>query len=174
MNKTRPDRWLLLALSSFCLLTGASLWETVVFVPVWASGSPATLSVIRANVGIDSTVLWIVLHSLFEAIYLAALVLNWKLKQRRAGLVAIAVMYVCLRLWTTAYFAPTFLAFQKLSSASDIPEALIESTVRWKNLNYIRTSAVVALNIWMLKYVGTAIQPIAADSEISRVDRSGA
>jgi hypothetical protein len=28
MNKTRPDRWLLLALSSFCLLTGASLWES--------------------------------------------------------------------------------------------------------------------------------------------------
>jgi hypothetical protein len=95
MNETRPDRWLLWALSSFCLLTGASLWETVVFGPVWASGSPATLSVIRANVGIDSTVLWIMLHSLFEAIYLAAQVLNWKLKQRRAGLLAIAVAYVC-------------------------------------------------------------------------------
>jgi hypothetical protein len=174
MNKTRADRWLLYAVSSLCLITGASLWETVVFVPVWASGNPTNLSVIRANVGIDSTVLWIVLHSLFEVIYLAALVLNWKLKQRQAALLAIAVMYVGLRLWTVAYFAPTFLTFQKLSSASDIPEALIESTVRWKNLNYIRTSAVVALNIWMLLYVGAAIQPIAAGSEPSRVDRSGA
>lgn len=174
MNKTRPDRWLLYALSSFCLLTGASLWETVVFVPVWASGNPTTLSVIRANVGIDSTVLWIVLHSLFEAIYLATLVLNWKLKHRRAALLAIAVMYVGLRLWTAAYFAPTFLTFQKLSSASDIPASLIESTVHWKNLNYIRTSAVVALNIWMLLYVGTAIQPGIADSQSSRAEQGGA
>jgi hypothetical protein len=174
MNKTRADRWLLYAVSSLCLLTGASLWETVVFVPVWASGNPTTLLVIRANAGIDSTVLWIVLHSLFEAIYLAALVLNWKLKERRVALLAIAVMYVGLRLWTASYFAPTFLTFHKWSSASDIPASLIESTVRWKNLNYIRTSAVVALNIWMLMYVGTAIRPIAAGSESSRVDRSGA
>jgi hypothetical protein len=174
MNKMRADQWLLYALSSLCVLTGASLWETIVFVPVWASGNPAALSVLRGNVGADSSVLWVVLHSLFEAMYLAALVLNWKLKQRRAGLLAIAVVYVCLRSWTVVYFAPTFLTFQKLSSASDIPKSLIESAVRWKNLNYIRTSAVVALNIWMLMNVGTAIQPIAADSESSRVDRSGA
>jgi hypothetical protein len=174
MNKTRSDQWLLYAVSSFCLLTGASLWETVVFVPVWASGNPVTLSAIRANVGIDSTVLWLVLHSLFEAIYLAALVFNWKLKQRRAVLLAIAVMYACLRLWTAAYFAPTFLTFQKLSSASDIPTSLIESTMHWKNLNYIRTGAVVTLNIWMLLYVGTAIQPSIADSEASGIHPSGA
>jgi hypothetical protein len=174
MNKMRADQWLLYALSSLCVLTGASLWETIVFVPVWASGNPAALSVLRGNVGVDSSVLWVVLHSLFEAMYLAALVLNWKLKQRRAGLLAIAVVYVCLRSWTAVYFAPTFLTFQKLSSASDIPRSLIERAVRWKNLNYIRTSAVVALNIWMLMNVGTAIQPIAADSEFSRVDRSGA
>jgi len=174
MNKTRPDRWLLYAVSSLCLLTAASLWETIVLVPVWASGNPATLSVLRGNVDVDSSVLWIVLHSLFELIFLATLVFSWGLKERRVPLLTIAAVYLVVRVWTVAYFAPTFLAFQKLSSASDTPASLIASTVQWKNLNYIRTGAVVALNIWMLLYVGTAIRPNAAGSESSRVNRSGA
>jgi hypothetical protein len=170
----RVDRWLLFAVASFCVLTGASLWETIVFVPVWASGDPATLTVLRANAGVDSATLWIVLHSLFELIFFAALVSSWKLKARRNALLAMATVYCILRVWTGVYFAPTFLTFQKLSAASDIPASLIQSTVRWKNLNYIRTGAVVALNIWMLMYVGTAIRPNNAGSESSRVDRSGA
>ena len=32
-------------------------------------------------------------------------------------------------MWTAAYFAPTFLAFQKVSSASEIPVSLVEGTV---------------------------------------------
>ena len=174
MNKMRADRWLLYAVSSLCVLTGASLWETIVLVPVWASGNPATLSVLRGNVGADSSVLWVVLHSLFELIFLTTLVFSWGLKERRALLLSIAALYLVVRVWTVAYFAPMFLTFQKLSSASYIPASLIEGTVHWKKLNCIRTGAVVALNIWMLMYVGTAIQPIAADSESSRVNRSGA
>jgi hypothetical protein len=170
----RADRWLLFAVASFCVFTGASLWETIVFVPVWASGDPATLSVLRANAGVDSATLWIVLHSLFELIFFAALVFNWKLKSRRNVLLAMAAVYCILRVWTGFYFAPTFLTFQRLSAASDIPASFIQSTVHWKTLNFIRTSAVVALNIWMLLYVGAAIQPIAGGSEPSRVDRSGA
>lgn len=174
MNMTRADRWLLYAVSSLCVLTGASLWETIVLVPVWASGNPATLSVLRGYVGVDSSVLWVVLHSLLELIFLATAVVNWRLRERRVALLTIAALYLVVRVWTAAYFAPTFLAFQRLSAASDMPASLIESTVHWKNLNYIRTSAVVALNIWMLLYVGTAIQPIAGGSEPSRADRSGA
>ena len=112
--------------------------------------------------------------SLLELIFLVTVVVNWGLKERRVALLTIAALYLVVRVWTAAYFAPTFLTFQKLSAASDMPASLIESTVHWKNLNYIRTSAVVALNIWMLLYVGTAIQPIAAGSEPSRVDQSGA
>jgi hypothetical protein len=155
----RADRWLLFAVASFCVLTGASLWETIVFVPVWASGNPATLTVLRANAGVDSAALWIVLHSLFELVFLGALVSNWKLKSRRNALLMIAVVYLILRVWTGVYFAPAFLNFQRLASMLPPSATLVQSTLRWKHLNYVRTVAVVALNIWMLVYVAFARMP---------------
>jgi hypothetical protein len=151
------DRWLLYSLCAFFLITGASLWETVVFVPVWASGNPATLTVLEGNAGLDSTILWLVVHSLFEIILLLTLVFNWKTKSRRAPLLLLGILYAVIRIWTVLYFAPSFLDFQKLSSRPEIASSLIARTVLWEKLNYVRTGLVVALNISMLLYVNRTL-----------------
>lgn len=152
-HNTRADKWLLYSLCAFFLMTGASLWETVVFVPVWASGRPATLAVIEGNTGLDLSVLWIAIHFLFEIILLFTLVFNWKMKSRRAALLLLGLFYAAIRAWTIFYFAPSFLDFQKLSSHPPIASSLVSQTLRWEKLNYIRTALVVALNIAMLLYV---------------------
>lgn len=150
MNRVRADKWLLYALSALFLLTGASIWETVVFVPVWASGNPANLSVLQANAGIDSSLFWLICHSAFEGIFILTLIFNWNLKGRRTALLFFAALYAIIRIWTVVYFAPSFLEFQKLSSQAHIVGVLTERTLRWKELNYIRTALVGILNLAML------------------------
>jgi hypothetical protein len=150
MDHARADRWLLYCMSAFFLMTGASLWETAVFVPVWASGNSATLITLGSRTGIDSAFLWVSVHSLFEVISLLTLVFNWRLQSRRNALLVIFALYAVIRLWTIVYFAPSFLKFQKLASDPTLTTTLIEATIRWKRLNYVRTVLVTLLNIFTL------------------------
>jgi hypothetical protein len=147
MHNARADSWLLYILCAFFVLTGASLWETVVFIPMWISGNPATLTVLERNIGVDSSVLWVVVHSLFETILLFTLVFNWKTKSRRSAFQFFGILYAVIRAWTVLYFAPSFLRFQKLSSHPPLASSLIAQTLLWEKLNYVRTALVVALNI---------------------------
>jgi hypothetical protein len=153
MNDRRADVWLLCCLSVFWLMTGASLWETAVFVPIWASARPGALTVLQGDVGIDASYLWVSVHSVFEIVLLFTLIFNWKDRPRRNALLAFAFGYAAVRAWTIFYFAPSFLAFQRLSANSEFANPFLEGVVRWKNLNLIRTCLVTGLNIVFLAYV---------------------
>jgi hypothetical protein len=159
MNYGRANAWLLCCLSAFCLMTGASLWETAVFVPIWSSGRPGGLTVLRGDVGIDASYLWVTVHSVFEITLLFALIFNWRIKPRRNVLLAFGVVYVAVRLWTIFYFAPSFLAFQKLADSPEIAYPLLEGAGRWKSLNLIRTGLVTCLNFALLAYVIKTLSP---------------
>jgi hypothetical protein len=134
-------------------MTGASLWETAVFVPSWASGRRGALAVLRGDVGLDAAYLWVSVHTIFEVLLLFTLIFNWKDRPRRNALLAFAFVYAAVRAWTILYFAPSFLVFQKLSVHPEIANPILESAARWKNLNLIRTCLVTSLNIAYLAYV---------------------
>jgi hypothetical protein len=153
MNYPRANAWLLCCLSASCLMTGASLWETAVFVPIWASARPGALTVLQGDVGTDVSYLWVSVHSIFELVLLFTLIFNWKDRPRRNALLALAFVYAAVRAWTILYFAPSFLAFQRLSVTSEFANPSVEGVVRWKNLNLIRTCLVTGLNIVFLAYV---------------------
>ncbi|HTB98472.1 MAG TPA: hypothetical protein VK716_15790 [Terracidiphilus sp.] len=153
MNYRRADAWLLYCLSAFWLMTGASLWETAVFVPIWASARPGALTVLKGDVGMDAAYLWVSVHSIFEVILLFTLISNWNDRPRRNALLAFTFLYAVVRAWTILYFAPSFLTFQRLSANSQFANPLLEGVVRWKNLNLIRTSLVTGLNVAFLAYV---------------------
>jgi hypothetical protein len=170
MHNTRADRWLLYSLCAFFLMTGASLWETMVFVPVWASGNPATLTVLEGDAGLNSAALWVIVHSLFEIILLLTLVFNWKTKSRRTALVLLGILYTVIRAWTVFYFAPSFLDFQRLSSHPPIASSLIAQTLLWEKLNYVRTALVAALNIAMLLYVNRVFLSEESNSSPARLE----
>jgi hypothetical protein len=157
MYRTRADRWLLYSMSAFSFLTGASIWETVIFVPFWASGNPSRLAILQGNAGIESAHLWVAVHSVFEMIFLVALIFNWKLKNRRAELVIVGVPYAVVRVWTIFYFARSFLEIQRHSAHPEYVSSLIAQTLLWEKLNYVRTALVAALNVPMLVYVNRAI-----------------
>ena len=153
MNYRRADAWLLCCLSVFWLMTGASLWETAVFVPIWASARPGALAVLQGDVGMDASYLWVSVHTIFEIVLLFTLIFNWKDRPRRNALLAFAFVYAAVRAWTILYFAPSFLAFQRLSVRQEIAKSILESAVRWKNLNLVRTGLVTGLNIAFIVYV---------------------
>lgn len=147
MNYRHANAWLLCCLSMFWLMTGASLWETAVFVPIWASSRPGALTVLQGNVGADASYLWVAVHTLFEIVLVSALISNWKDRPRRNALLKVVFVYAAIRAWTVLYFAPAFLTFQRLSAHPEIANPIIESAVRWKNLNLVRTTLVTGLNI---------------------------
>lgn len=147
MNYRHANAWLLCCLSMFWLMTGASLWETAVFVPIWASARQGALTVLQGNAGVDASYLWVAVHSIFEIVLVFTLISNWKDRPRRNALLEGAFVYAAIRAWTILYFAPTFLAFQRLSVHPEIANPIIESAVRWKNLNLVRTILVTGLNI---------------------------
>jgi len=153
MNYRRADAWLLYCVSVFWLMTGASLWETAVFVPIWASARPGALVVLRGDVGMDAAYLWVSVHTIFELVLLFTLIFNWKHRPRRNVLLAFTFVYAAVRAWTILYFAPSFLAFQRLSVHPEIANSILENAVRWKSLNLIRTCLVIGLNIAFMVYI---------------------
>jgi hypothetical protein len=150
MNQLRADKWLLYSLSACFFMTGASLWETVIFTPAWTLGVPSSLAILQPPNGLNPVYFWVIVHSLFEIIFIAALVFNWKIKETRKPLLAIFALYAVIRIWTLCYFAPTFIEFQKIPYNQIVDISLTQRTQLWKNLNYLRTGILIYLNLWML------------------------
>jgi hypothetical protein len=158
-NQNRGNRWILYSLCALFFTTGASLWETIIFTPVWTAGAPKSLSFLGTK-GLHPAAFWFVAHSLSEVILILALVFNWKVNDRRMPLLAMVVLYAIVRIWTLAYFAPTFIEFQNFPFTPTVDEALTGRTLLWRNLNYVRTGLVVLLNVWMLIFFKKIYIPV--------------
>jgi hypothetical protein len=154
------DLWLLSCLSAFFFTSGASLWETFLFVPAWSGAAPASFRVFTPPYSIDPAIFWGITHSVFELTLIITVVLNWKLKERRLPLIGIAAVYVLMRIFTLVYFAPTFIHFHGIAAANFIDEALTQKTLQWEHLNYVRTAIIIADNLALL---GFCMRTFASD-----------
>ena len=159
MKPRRADRWLLMCLSAFFVTSGAALWETILFVPAWSRAAPASLRVFAAPYSIDPSLFWGVEHTAFELILSVTLVVNWRLQNRRLPLLGVAVLYAVTRLWTLIYFAPAFIHFHHIPASSTVDTLQTQLTTRWRDLNYVRTTLVVAGNVLMLWLCMRALLP---------------
>jgi hypothetical protein len=157
MKPSHADQLLLVCLCMFFLTTGAVLWETVLFVPAWSRAAPASFRVFAAPYSIDPGVFWGVAHSAFELGLVIAIVANWRRRERRLPLLSIAALYAVTRVWTLAYFAPTFIHFQATPVSNTIDESLTQLTTRWRELSAVRTTLVIADNLLMLWFCSRAL-----------------
>jgi hypothetical protein len=147
INKRRwADLSLLTSTILYLFINGAGAFETAVIVPVWTSDPPASLAMFQGEYGLDFKTFWIAAHSIHEITFIAAIILNWNIPQRRKVLLVVFVIHVALRAWTITYFAPTIISFQEMMPSNITDEALRQKAQLWENLNLIRTGLFTILS----------------------------
>ncbi|GAB3913845.1 transposase [Mucilaginibacter boryungensis] len=143
----RAEFWLLITTLVYFLMNGAQIFETAVIIPRWTANAPASFSLLK---GIDLKTFWIVMHSVHEITFMAAIYFCWDLGQVRNWLLLLFGIHFAVRVWTIVYFAPIIIRFQKNENLAATDEELQIIATRWRKLNYIRVGLFVAISIAMV------------------------
>ncbi|QRA44651.1 transposase [Chryseobacterium cucumeris] len=144
---TRAEIWLCITTLLYFLMNGAQIFETLLFVPKWASSPPDTLKLLQDGNGVSLKFFWIILHSLHEITFILAIAFCWKIDPVRNWLLILLIIHAAVRFWTLAFFAPNIIQFQNLASASSVSQEIINRISLWKTLNYIRVAVYIAVSI---------------------------
>jgi hypothetical protein len=101
---------------------GGATYEYRVIDPIWP-GNPVVIQPARG--GVDRKRFWIAMHSAFEAVLLASLLLAWNVPEVRVTLLVALVSHAVLRVWSLADFIPKALDFERAEPWSvEAPKAL--------------------------------------------------
>lgn len=144
---TRAEIWLCITTLLYFLMNGAQIFETLLFVPKWASSPPDTLKLLQDENGVSLKFFWIIFHSLHEITFILAIAFCWKIDPVRNWLLILLIIHVAVRVWTLAFFAPNIIQFQNLASATSVSQEIITRISLWKTLNYIRVAVYIAVSI---------------------------
>jgi hypothetical protein len=142
----RAEFWLLITTLIYFLMNGAQIFETAVLIPRWTANAPESFSILK---NIDLKTFWIVVHSVHEITFIAAIYFCWEFGQVRNWLLMLFAIHFAVRVWTIVYFAPIIIGFQGNSIAGTAVELQTKAT-RWRKLNYIRVGLFIAVSIAMV------------------------
>ncbi len=142
----RAEAWLLITTLIYFIMNGAGIFETAVLVPKWTASPPASFQLFKGEHGIDLKIFWIAMHSIHEITFIVAIIFCWNIPGVREWMLLLFGIHFGVRVWTLTYFAPNIIEFQKIANGADVTPNLAERTKRWKNLNYIRTLAFIAVS----------------------------
>lgn len=149
----KATAWLAGTTLAYFLMNGAQVFETATVVPAWTAAPPESLAMFRGPHPLDFKTFWIVLHSLHELTFLAAVAATWRLPAVRNRLLALLAVHVAVRVWTVAYFAPTIIAFQQLPAATGVDPDLAAHAATWSNLNLVRVAIFLLVSLALLPLV---------------------
>lgn len=147
---TRAETWLCITTLIYFLMNGAQIFETLVFVPKWASSPPDNFKLLLDGKGTSLKFFWIVLHSLHEITFILAIIFCWKIDFVRNWLIILFIVHFAVRVWTLTFFAPNIINFQKIAEGQVFSEDLINRTSLWQMLNYIRVALYVAISCGLI------------------------
>lgn len=147
---TRAEIWLCITTLLYFLMNGAQIFETLIFVPKWASSPPDTFKLLQDGKGTSLKFFWIILHSLHELAFILAIIFCWKIDPVRNWLLALFIIHAAVRVWTLTFFAPNIIQFQGLASSSSISEEIVSRISLWKTLNYIRVVIYIVISIGLI------------------------
>jgi hypothetical protein len=146
---TRAELSLMVTTLVYFLMNGAQIFETAAVVPKWTADPPGSFSLISGPYGIDLKTFWIVVHSIHEITFLAAIYFCWKIDPVRNWLIILFAIHFLVRVWTLVYFAPNIIEFQKTGAAATVSD-LIQRTSLWRTLNYLRVAIFIAVSIGLV------------------------
>lgn len=146
----RAEIWLFVTTLIYFLMNGAQIFETIVIVPKWTASPPDSFQIFKGKYGLDFKLFWIVLHSIHEITFILAIIFCWKLDLIRNWLLILFAVHFVVRVWTLLYFAPNIIDFQKIANTSSVRTDLLNKTMLWKNLNYVRVGLFILVSIGLI------------------------
>jgi hypothetical protein len=161
---SRAALWLTVTTVVYFLLNGAQIFETILIVPTWTANPPESFYIFQGKYGLDFQVFWIVFHSLHEVTFILAIIFCWKLKKLRTWLLILFAFHMAVRIWTVAYFAPNIIAFQQIPYSAISDPVLLQRTIEWKNLNYLRVAIFMAVSLGLIPLLNHVLRLKYAES----------
>jgi hypothetical protein len=133
--KTRLAKWSLILLCfSMAGAIGGGLYEHIVLTPLWSSSPPSSFSVIQPGTGVPLQRFWIPVHAAITIFILLSLFVSWKETRVRRLLLTGLASYAVMRVWSSVFFIPEMLEFQKVpldSPPSPDLSARVASWIFW-------------------------------------------
>lgn len=148
--QTRAELWLCITTLIYFLMNGAQIFETLVIVPKWTTSPPDNFKLLLDGQGVSLKNFWIVFHSLHEITFILAIVFCWKIDSIRSWLLILFAAHFAVRVWTLCYFAPNIMEFQKVAETPSQAKDLINRTLLWQSLNYVRVAIFIAVSIGLV------------------------
>lgn len=123
------------------VLFGGGLLSQLWMNQVWIASPPSSFELIQSPIGNGLNAFFILFNSLMEWVLLpAAIFLNWRIPKRRTLIVAAAVIYYGMRVWTYLYFAPEIMTFYEIPSSGPFSPELAERAQQWVYLSWYRVA----------------------------------
>ncbi|ASK28704.1 transposase [Chryseobacterium sp. T16E-39] len=147
---TRAEVWLCITTLLYFLMNGAQIFETLVFVPKWASSPPQNFKLLLDGNGASLKVFWIVLHSIHEVAFILSIIFCWKIDPVKNWLLVLFILHVMVRVWTLSFFAPQIIDFQKIAESQQFPKDLLSRVSLWQKLNYVRVLIFIIISLGLI------------------------
>ncbi|MDQ3784528.1 MAG: hypothetical protein M3360_06590 [Actinomycetota bacterium] len=123
------------------VLFGGGLLSQLWMNQAWIASPPSSFELIQPPIGNGLNAFFILFNSLMEwALIPAAIVFNWRIPKRRTLIIAAAVIYYGMRVWTYVYFAPEIMTFYEIPSSGPFSPELAERAQQWVYLSWYRVA----------------------------------
>lgn len=119
-------------------LVGAIMYSHIVFLPSYLHHLPASTSLIKGPYGLVDERFWMLIHPVLILSLLAAILLNWKLQERRKYMLSAVGIYVIVLITTFSFFVPELKAFADSANSNLTAAEWLQRGKRWEMLSWVR------------------------------------
>lgn len=130
---------LIIAISLWAIIIGGIVYSHIVYFPPYLSNLPESTSLVSGEYGLHEENFWMFIHPLNILFTILALILNWKIPQRRKWIALALVIYVIVIIVTAFYFLPGLSEFADSKNQPAIsPEEWDQKGQTWQQLSWVR------------------------------------
>ena len=159
---------LMLSVVLWGTLLGGIAYSHLVYFPAYLSALPDSAVVVNGPYGLHEAIFWMTVHPLLILSLILALVLNWRLRERRKLILISFAVYFLVLVVTQIYFIPELIAFERSPQSGVPPAEWLARGQRWQRLSWIRGAVMYAsflpLLIALTKQAGVPPETAAAVS----------
>jgi len=142
-----PTLVLEVAMIAWGIVCGASVYEHVAMVPVWAKAPPASLTMWQGEHRVRAERLWIPLHPVVVLLLALALGLHWSDDALRLRLGVVLACYVVVLVVTNALFIPELKRIAIMPTVQLTPDAWRRRARRWERWSLARGAVMLGLAV---------------------------
>jgi hypothetical protein len=160
----------LMAVAAACLLqVGAQLFALSVVASTVSAAPPRSFAILQGEYRYDSSGFWSTVPPITAALFVTALIANWKTSRRNLLLLAFA-LFVIGGLMAGVYLEPTFDEIKKVGFRDEIDPVLQARAARWYATDWAVWAVGATAGVCLLLAL---IRPAASTNEHSGIVTRG-